>query len=510
MFKLSLSFVFLSPYASLNIQSSNVTTPSNTGGILIPKIYGILRNIFSKGSILCIGLLLLTSCEQDTIMPAIEGVNLGQNTGAADLTADISQYDNSNLGLYKGTFTSLDASERGTVEVKILDNVLSRATLTLSSGTTYALQSTSVVTSGQDTNLSFVSVAESKESVTFDLSVNADGTNISITNTTLGSKGSHIIAAKETSRAPVVPIAGSFLCTSCGTTNWNGAQTFNLLFISDPSGAGNGTLDTDFVINGTTFSSVGGTGDNNQSGCVPNGLYTDCTISGFTNVNPNAPENMTWTGIHKYDSGSALCSQANGTWAYNSTSLGNLAGTFTSDQQCLPAIGDFRDGGVVFYIAPIPTDLDGDGVLDKGLVCAINDAPPSPLTEQWGCWGDDLPSVPNVVFGPSGLGAEIGDGMGNTNGILNDCSDAPAALYTRSLGPEWFLPSAKELYEMYFNKEVINLTAIANGGAAFKREFYWSSTEFDWIFAWYQDFDGGIQFNFDKVLTPSVRAVRAF
>ena len=48
-----------------------------------------------------------------------------------------------------------------------------------------------------------------------------------------------------------------------------------------------------------------------------------------------------------------------------------------------------------------------------------------------------------------GLGAEIGDGFNNTNNILKDCPTAPAALAARSYGPEWFLPSAKELNQMY-------------------------------------------------------------
>lgn len=32
-----------------------------------------------------------------------------------------------------------------------------------------------------------------------------------------------------------------------------------------------------------------------------------------------------------------------------------------------------RDGGIIFYLAPAPRDLDGDGDLDTGLVCAEED-----------------------------------------------------------------------------------------------------------------------------------------
>jgi hypothetical protein len=92
-----------------------------------------------------------------------------------------------------------------------------------------------------------------------------------------------------------------------------------------------------------------------------------------------------------------------------------------------PNIGQIIDGGIVFYVAPTPIDLDGDGTLDTGLVCAFQAS-----FVQWGCTGIDLPSVPNVTSGPSGLGAEIGDGMSNTDAILNDCPTAPAALAARS------------------------------------------------------------------------------
>jgi hypothetical protein len=157
-------------------------------------------------------------------------------------------------------------------------------------------------------------------------------------------------------------------------------------------------------------------------------------------------------------------------------------------------IGDQYKGGIVFY-------LDGNG---GGLVCALSDFP---STIEWGCNSTDLPSVSNVTSGPSGLGAEIGDGMSNTTNILSDCPTAAAALAARSFGPEWFLPSAQELNQMYVNKATLEAVA---GFTAFQASFYWSSTESYNDGAWYQSFLNGLQDYDDKFFTFGVRAVRAF
>ena len=170
------------------------------------------------------------------------------------------------------------------------------------------------------------------------------------------------------------------------------------------------------------------------------------------------------------------------------------------------AIGDLVAGGVVFYIAPTPTDLDGNGTLDLGLVCALNNQSES---SQWGCFGTDLASVPNV-FGISGgfigLGTEIGDGMTNTNDILNDCPAAPAALTARSLGTEWFLPSAKELIEMSEQKSILEgVTGFSSFG-----ETYWTSSEQNASLAIKIDFNSSTSSGVFKIYNYKVRAVRAF
>ena len=174
-------------------------------------------------------------------------------------------------------------------------------------------------------------------------------------------------------------------------------------------------------------------------------------------------------------------------------------GTILAVKTPPPAIGDLREGGVVFWV-------DGNG---GGLVCALEDYS---TKIEWGCILD-LPSVPNVAYNgghPTGLGAEIGDGESNTTGILADCSSAPAALAARTFsspGSEWFLPSINELNQMYIHKTTLEAVF---GFAAFADYHYWSSTEHDDDNAWRQDFNNGYQYYNDKDFTFNVRAVRAF
>ena len=159
-------------------------------------------------------------------------------------------------------------------------------------------------------------------------------------------------------------------------------------------------------------------------------------------------------------------------------------------------VGDIRAGGVVFWVDPSDNR--------HGLVAAMSDYATS---VQWGCYGTDLPNVPNVNSSPPAYqGAEIGDGFNNTNAILQDCPSAPAALAARSYGSDWFLPSINELNQMYDNRATLEAVS---GFTAFGI-FYWSSTEYDNDYAWFQGFDFGYQYDYHKYYTNNVRAVRAF
>jgi hypothetical protein len=181
-----------------------------------------------------------------------------------------------------------------------------------------------------------------------------------------------------------------------------------------------------------------------------------------------------------------------GFYYYNGISWAEVAATSATY-----SIGDVVNGGVVFW-------LDSTG--QHGLVVAFSDVATS---VEWGCNGTNLLNVPNVPYNggnPAGSGAEIGDGFNNTNNILKDCATAPAALAARSYGPDWFLPSAKELNQIYINKTTLEGVS---GFTAFS-SYYWSSSESDNNVAWIQNFSASGQYFDNKNGSSNVRAVRAF
>ena len=159
-------------------------------------------------------------------------------------------------------------------------------------------------------------------------------------------------------------------------------------------------------------------------------------------------------------------------------------------------IGDFRAGGIVFWVDPADSA--------HGLVCAIED---QSTGIQWfnGTY---------IVTGATATG--IGTGAANTTAIIaaqgpteTNYAAGLARAYAGGGFTDWFLPSKDELNLMFINKAAINQTATVYAGAIFS-DYYWSSTEYDNNLAWYQYFDGSFQ-GFDLKNDPtSVRAVRAF
>ena len=163
---------------------------------------------------------------------------------------------------------------------------------------------------------------------------------------------------------------------------------------------------------------------------------------------------------------------------------------------CGLSIGDTYQGGIIFY-------LDPSGC--HGLISAPSDQ--STGIQWWnGSYTDTYAS-----------GSGLFDGDGNcyriraSQGNCVSCNAAELCLdLTLNSQSDWYLPSKYELNLMYENIGQGNALGLGNVGG-FASDNYWSSTEFDNFFAWFQNFISGIQNYFSKdYFDFYVRAVRAF
>jgi len=86
-----------------------------------------------------------------------------------------------------------------------------------------------------------------------------------------------------------------------------------------------------------------------------------------------------------------------------------------------------------------------------------------------------------------------------------DCAAYRASKYYTSStkAGDWFLPSKDELYLMWKSQKERVLDTCTDC-------FHWSSSSYSTFYAWGQYFYGGSQGDYDKGITGSVRAVRAF
>lgn len=71
------------------------------------------------------------------------------------------------------------------------------------------------------------------------------------------------------------------------------------------------------------------------------------------------------------------------------------------------------------------------------------------------------------------------------------------------------MPTSKELSIIYDNKEEINKIMSENGGEPLKKDWYWSSSEYNLIYAWSQYFDNGNVRYYGKSNHTYVRPVLA-
>lgn len=144
----------------------------------------------------------------------------------------------------------------------------------------------------------------------------------------------------------------------------------------------------------------------------------------------------------------------------NSTEMETI--NVTIDLEDLAEIGEFKYGGVIFWV---------NATGDEGYVVSMTD---QSTAAPFGCL--------HTATGATGV--NIGTGQANTNTILSICSTSgTAADLVNNLNSngysDWFLPSEDELGEIMNNKVLINISLENNGGTALLSTWgdYWTSTE---------------------------------
>ena len=220
--------------------------------------------------------------------------------------------------------------------------------------------------------------------------------------------------------------------------------------------------------------------------------YTEALVSANTDVAANIAK----TGITSVQADAILDNTSN--IVTNATLIAALEARIAALEPSNPAeIGDFRAGGVVFWVDPNDNN--------HGLVCAIED---QSSAIPWYNGSNDQTFATGIT---------VGTGSSNTDNIISvqgatETSYAAGLARSYSGGGynDWYLPSEDELDLIYQNKTTINTTALANGGNNFDDGYYWSSTELTSAFSRIQDFADGVHYNSFKFSENYVRAVRAF
>ncbi|MFC4634286.1 proprotein convertase P-domain-containing protein [Dokdonia ponticola] len=245
--------------------------------------------------------------------------------GSFDLVSDLSTYQDSSLGMYKGVFTTTDSQDRGTVVIKVINGQTAEATITYLNGIVEfykgAVQQTEF-TAKDEMNIVFNSINSRSSSFVFN--VDDDGSNPSTTEVISNSRAALITVVKENTRDAVVPLTGTFVTDQASVADASG--TWSIIF-NTGTGQGNDTdITTQTIFNTVDLGSLTGS---SQSGCVVDGDVTICDIQGMYT---SQGIEITWNGTHLYTT-AVNCSSTSGTWS----TLNGFSGTFISDSQCLLA-----------------------------------------------------------------------------------------------------------------------------------------------------------------------------
>ncbi len=297
--------------------------------------------------------LFLNGCEKEST--SFE--NNSETASDIALAFDVASL-NSNIGIYKGVFTTEDSQTRGIIEMTIPGTTtfvayygqFPTATLTLSNGT--ILQATADSSISENETVSDVQF--SGDGFSFKLSMNDDGSQVVFSDISLNGKASYALVKKHTNRAPITPITGVYQRTDTGQSHPNleigDEQSFNLT-VNQMTGE---------ISSSVMLSTVEFTGTGTQNNCNVNGVLTSCNTTGAFDVVGGT--SITWDGTHLFNNeatGMNDCSDFDGAWTWVTNSYGTISGTFSSDvDSCtqtpsILAFEDFEDAAITYVANPM-------------------------------------------------------------------------------------------------------------------------------------------------------------
>jgi len=251
---------------------------------------------------------------------------------------------------------------------------------------------------------------------------------------------------------------------------------------------------------GITVATVPFTAPSSDGGSAITSYTATSSPGDFTGtISQSGSGSITVSGL---TTGTAYTFTVTATNAIGTSAASDASNSVTTTSE-VPVVGEFYQGGVVFYLF-VEGETGYVAGETHGLIAAVQDQSSG---IRWY----------NGSYDTTGAtGTAIGTGSANTTAIIS-AQGATETSYAAGLArayngggyTDWFLPSKDELNKMYTNRATINTTAAANSGSDFSTNDYWSSTERDSSTAWLQDFNNG-QYYANKNRTLNVRAVRAF
>ena len=118
---------------------------------------------------------------------------------------------------------------------------------------------------------------------------------------------------------------------------------------------------------------------------------------------------VTFTAEPDYETKTSYSFTVTASDAAGTTAATTVTFSITDVNEIVVEVGDSYEGGIVFYLAPSPTDLDGDGVNDTGLIYANSNYT---TTKSWnsGGWCSSCSSISTSTA--------IGTGATNTTATV--------------------------------------------------------------------------------------------